>query len=167
MENNNLNNIKNNGFKTPDNYFDGLEDRLLDEIKLKEKVSNSGFTTPNGYLDNFQVNIPSNEPSNKKETKIIKLVSKKTLLFASSIAATIVLFFSLNIFGTETSNTSIDSLATDIIDEYILEETDISDLASLFEEDELSEDQFIDYNLNEDTLDAILESEDLNELFTE
>ena len=66
-------------------YFEGLEDSILTQAKLKSLVSNSGFKAPEGYLDNFEVVI-------KKETKVISIFSRKNILFVSSVAAAIVLF---------------------------------------------------------------------------
>ena len=151
MKNENLHNIKKLGFKVPQNYFEGLEDSILAEAKLRNLVSDSGFKAPDGYLDNFNVSV-------KKEIKVISLFSKRNMLFASSIAAAIVLFFSLSIF--DNSPLSFNDLDATTVENYILDETEVSDLASLFQNNELSEAHFIDYTISDETLDSYLDNVD-------
>jgi hypothetical protein len=158
MKNENLHNIKNSGFKVPQDYFEGLEDSILNEAKLKSIVSDTGFKTPDGYFDNFEVTI-------EKETKVISIFSKKNMLFVSSIAAAIVLFFSLNIF--DNSPLTFNDLDTTTVDNYILDETEIGELTPLFLNNELSETEFIDYSLSDEALDGYLEAGDLNDLYFE
>ncbi|APX99816.1 hypothetical protein [Lacinutrix venerupis] len=158
MKNENLNNVKKTGFKVPQNYFEEFENSILTEAKLKNLVSDSGFKVPEGYLDNFSVPI-------EKETKVISIFSKKNMLLVSSIAAAIVLFFSLNVF--DNSPLSFDDLDTTTVDNYILNETEIGDLTSLFQDNELSENQFIDYSLSDEALDNYIENIDFNDLYSE
>ncbi|MGB1210713.1 MAG: hypothetical protein ACPG41_04770 [Lacinutrix venerupis] len=158
MKNENLNNVKKTGFKVPQNYFEEFENSILTEAKLKNLVSDSGFKAPEGYLDNFSVPI-------EKETKVISIFSKKNMLLVSSIAAAIVLFFSLNVF--DNSPLSFDDLDTTTVDNYILNETEIGDLTSLFQDNELSENQFIDYSLSDEALDNYIENIDFNDLYSE
>ena len=158
MNNKNLHNVKKSGFKVPQNYFKELEDSILAEAKLKGLVSDSGFKTPKGYLDNFNVTV-------KKETKVISIFSKKNMLFVSSVAAALVLFFSLNIF--DNSPLSYNDLDTTTVDNYILDETEIGDLTTLFQDNELSEGQFIDYTISDETLNNYLEDEYIQDLYSE
>lgn len=40
------------GFKLPDNYFENLEDQLMDHVSLTSELSDdAGFKTPGGYFD--------------------------------------------------------------------------------------------------------------------
>ncbi|RLJ62477.1 hypothetical protein CLV86_2083 [Lacinutrix venerupis] len=158
MKNENLNNVKKTGFKVPQNYFEEFENSILTEAKLKNLVIDSGFKAPEGYLDNFSVPI-------EKETKVISIFSKKNMLLVSSIAAAIVLFFSLNVF--DNSPLSFDDLDTTTVDNYILNETEIGDLTYLFQDNELSENQFIDYSLSDEALDNYIENIDFNDLYSE
>ncbi|WP_299887608.1 hypothetical protein [uncultured Lacinutrix sp.] len=158
MNNKNLHNIKNSGFKVPENYFSKLEDSIITEVKLKNSANNTGFKIPENYFDEFEVPI-------KKETKIISLFNRKNIITISSIAAAIVLLFSLNIFNNKTL--SINDLNTETVDNYILDETNDFELADLFLENELDETQFIDYDISDDTLESYLESVEVNELFIE
>lgn len=152
-----LHTIKSSGLKAPENYFDGLEDVILTEAKLKSITETSGLKTPKDYIENFEVTAV-------KETKVIPFNKRKAFIYISSIAAAILILVSLNIFK---SSLSIDNLDTATIDNYILDEVETSDIASLFSESELTENQFIEYNFNEDTIDSFIENEDINELMIE
>lgn len=148
----NMKNIKlhiqqDSGFKVPQHYFEGLEDSILAEAKLKNLVSDSGFKTPEGYLDNFKVSVI-------EETKIISLARRKNILFISSIAAAVVLFFSLALF--KSTPLSISDLETATVDNYILNETEIGDLTTLFQDNELSETQFTESSLSDLSLESYL-----------
>lgn len=158
MKNDNLNNIKNSGFKIPDNYFQDFEENILSKVKLKSLTEDSGFVVPDNYFDEFKVSV-------KNETKVISIFNRKNRLLVSSIAAAIVLFFSLNIFNN--SIVSLNDLDTETVDSYILDEANVSELTALFSDNELNETQFIDYSISEETLDTYLESVEVNELFLE
>lgn len=156
MENKNLHNIKETGFKVPQDYLEAFENTILNEVKLKSIVSQSGLKAPKGYLDDFNFSV-------KEETKVISIFNKKNIIFVSSIAAAIILFFSLNIFNTST--TTLDDIDTASVDDYILNETEISELTTLFQDSDLSEAQFIDYTLSDEALDSFIE--DVDDLYSE
>jgi len=161
MKDNNLHNIKNSGFKTPKDYFEGLEDALLNEVKLKENVSKPGFTMPKDYLDSFEVDLPK-ENSKRKETKVIHLFNRRNLIMVSSIAAAIVLFFSLNI-GKE--DYTYDSLDIETVENYLLEESYSSELASLLEDEELIETNFLESET--ENIEYYLQDIDVEDIYQE
>ena len=68
MKNKKLDHIKSTGFKTPKNYFESLDDTIL-ELTLKDEKS-----------------------------KVIQLFSKRHLVYISGIAAAVLLLFNLSIF---------------------------------------------------------------------
>ncbi len=145
MKDNKLHNIKNTGFKAPDNYFDTLEDRLFTEAKLKANVNSSGFVMPKDYLDGLEDAILNKVT--EKEPKVIPLLSKRTLVYVSSIAAAILLLFNLSIL--KTKPTTFDSLDTETVENYILEE----DIGSYEINSSLTEDDFYVDNFSEVTID--------------
>ncbi|GAL64000.1 hypothetical protein [Algibacter lectus] len=139
MKTNKIHNVTNSGLKAPKDYFDNLEDRLMAEIKLSETLSDSGFKAPDGYFDTLESSILS-KVSEKETTKVIPLFNKKNLLYFSSIAAAVLLLFNLSIFEKETS---WDSLDTETVENYILDENVGSyEIASLLLVDDISEDDF-------------------------
>ncbi|UPS91490.1 MULTISPECIES: hypothetical protein [unclassified Bizionia] len=117
MKNSKLHTIKKTGFKTPDNYFKNFEETLLSEIALKEQSKASGFKVPENYFETFQVPKLDIVSEEKTETKVIPLFSKKTWLYAASIAAIAILVISLPDFNKPVSFSSLDN---ESIEDYIL-----------------------------------------------
>ncbi len=116
MNKNKLHNIKDSGFKAPENYFDGLEDSIMDQIKLHEKIEDTGFKSPDNYFDLLEDKIIDRV---KHEPKVISLFNKRNLLYASSIAAALVIMFSIFI---NKSELTFDDLETASIENYLNEE---------------------------------------------
>ncbi|MBZ9779145.1 hypothetical protein LB452_09430 [Psychroflexus sp. CAK8W] len=71
------------GFKVPKDYFETLEDSLLNTIKSESYTEKSGFKIPNDYFSGFKVNIPLEE----KPTKVIQLKEFSKWMVAASIVA--------------------------------------------------------------------------------
>lgn len=163
-----LNNIKNPGFKTPDNYFETVEDNIMDAIKQENALNLStetGFKTPNNYFNNLEDVIIS-KIETKNSPKVIALFTKRNLLYASSIAAAVLLFFNLSIFDKEIT---FDSLNTETVENYIIDEGISSyELAALLPNDGLIETDFIQQNITDITLENyLLDNFDFEELIIE
>mgnify|MGYP000356726757 FL=1 len=158
---------KNNGFTTPENYFDGLTDRLLDKIAQEDAVipKNDGFKIPDGYLENLNATIMHKVAD--KEPKVVKLNSiKKYYYLAASIAAVVVLYFTIP-FGTDATPSFDDLASTDI--EHYFNETEVSlsnyDLAEFLPLDsiqskdmmtaEITDEQVTDYLDHSNTIDEL------------
>ena len=78
MNKNNLHNIKTAGFKTPNDYFESLDKRILSKIDAQphlEAIKSSGFNAPEGYFETFDGHLLE---ALKKEqnTKVISLFSR-------------------------------------------------------------------------------------------
>ena len=67
---------------------------LLSELKLKETIKNPGFKIPDDYFDTVENDI-INKVKPAKKTKVIKLNTWKKLSFAGAVAASLVIMFSL------------------------------------------------------------------------
>lgn len=164
MKEKKLHNINKTGFKTPKDYFNNLEEAILSDIKLKASINNSGFKTPKGYfntLDNFILE----QVSEKETSKVISLFGKRNLIYFSSAAAAVLLLFNLSIFNKKSSWNSLDN---DTVENYIIQE-DISsyEIAALFSEEDLKEENFVTHSFNtknvEDYLLNNLDIEDIIE----
>lgn len=108
-------NIK-NPFKTPQNYFDSFEDKLMDKLSTKESVMPKarGFTVPDNYFDTFNEKLTSKL---NKETKVIPFYPiKKIMAIAASIAAIAIIFLGYN--WNRTEELSISDLANTDIEAY-------------------------------------------------
>jgi hypothetical protein len=163
VKHNHLHNKKETGFKVPKDYFENFEASIIRQANLKENATDTGFTVPKEYFKNIEKDILAKV--NEEETvKVIPLFSTRNIIYISSLAAAILLLFNLSILSTPFS---FDSLETETVDTYILNNFEADEIASLFSSTELSETNFIDYNLNDETLDYYLESLDETELILE
>lgn len=155
MNKKDLHNIKDTGFKTPNNYFDAIEDRIFSKLNAESKLSTikeSGYRVPDGYLDTVEdVVLSKVEP---EESKVISLFTRTNLLYATSIAAALVLLFS--VFIKDEEPIAIDS---EMVELY-LEEQNLSsyELAELLNEVELLDEDFnvIEEQINESELESYL-----------
>lgn len=105
-----------NPFKTPQNYFDSFEDKLMDKLSTKESVMPKarGFTVPDNYFDMFNDKLTSKL---NKKTKVIPLYPiKKIMAIVASIAAIAIIFLGYN--WNRTEELSISDLANTDIEAY-------------------------------------------------
>ncbi len=165
MKNKKLHNIKETGLKVPKDYFDNLEDTVLRHIKLKELSSESGFKTPKNYFDTLEDSILS-KTSEKEHIKVISLFSRRNLIYASSIAAAILLLFNLSI---SEKKSDWDKLDSETVENYIIEENIGSyEIASLLSEDSFIEDDFAIHSLNQENVENyLLDNLDIDDLIIE
>ncbi|MEL0457144.1 hypothetical protein WJN01_12970 [Flavobacteriaceae bacterium SZ-1-7] len=153
MNKNKIHNIKEAGFKVPNNYFNNFEDVVMNQIKLTEKVSHSGFKTPYGYFDTLEDRIIE-KTSEQNSSKVISLFNKRTLIYISGVAAAVLLLFNLSIFERDPWS----SLDTETVENYLLDENilDSYELASLMTEEELAESDFTDVNFDDENIETYL-----------
>ncbi|MCF7568573.1 hypothetical protein L3X37_09370 [Sabulilitoribacter arenilitoris] len=168
MKDKKLHNIKSTGFEVPKGYFDAFEENLLNKISKEENtlnVNSNGFKTPEGYFDSLEERIIQNL-SEEKETKVIPLINRKTIIYISSIAAAVLLLFNLSIFE---SSFTVGDLETETVENYVIDENISSyEIASLLTEDELNEDNLVDYNFEEENIEEyLLNNADIEELLIE
>ncbi len=157
---------KEDGFKTPDGYFEGLARNIMDRMEEQDPKlpKTEGFKVPDGYFDKVGEKILSQ----KKETKVVRLYPyRKWLYTAASIAAVILIVIGLQWQGDQ--NLSFNDIANMELEAYFddhatgissyelaevleLEELEVSDIL----EEDWSEENIVDYL--DDTI------EDLDEL---
>ncbi|WP_223551591.1 MULTISPECIES: hypothetical protein [Aestuariivivens] len=156
MKKNLLHTIKSTGFKTPVGYFETFDDKVLSSIKPNRKLKfaeTSGFNVPKNYFKNLEDKLIDKVSTNDK-TKVIALFSKKQLLYASSIAAAMIVFLNVFVFN---SQPSFNTLETQTVENFLIDENISSyELAILLTEEELTEDTFVDYNLEKENLEEYL-----------
>lgn len=158
------------GFTTPTSYFTNLEEKLLHKISVKEDTKKeTGFIAPDDYFDNLDGEILHKITAT--ETKVIKLFSKKQLLYVASIAAVGIL--SLFIINPNNSNLpTFEDIEYAAFEEYLnTEDLDISglELAELYEIDtndlnnisflSIDDENILDYLSDETTSDDYYDSE--------
>lgn len=155
---------KQTGFKTPDNYFESLEDKILSQAKLQEKVSDSGFAIPDDYFKTIE-NCVLDAVSEEKDTKVVSLFSRKNIIYISSIAAAVLIMF--GIFSRTTTPT-FEGLDETLVENYILEQDyETYEIASLLSEEDLSN-ELININYSEENLeDFIFNNSEVEDFITQ
>ncbi|WP_179376398.1 hypothetical protein [Winogradskyella wichelsiae] len=168
MKNKNLHHIKSTGLKIPDHYFESFETDFFERLREKETfkgIENPGFKLPNDYFDTVD-NTILEKLKTDTETPVITLKTKRSFYYVAGIAASFLLFFSL-VFNTK-NNISFDTVDTAIIEGYLYqEEYTNEDFASLFVTEDISETDFIDLNISEETLDQYFENIETEDLIFE
>lgn len=147
----------NNGFNTPEGYFKGLTDKLMDKMSNEGSVlpSDDGFTVPKAYFETLNKKITVKV--NKRAAKVVQLNPYRKYYFvAAAAAAVVLLFFGLN--WNMSNETTFKELANSDIEIYFdnydmglssyeiaevlpVDELDINDML----ENQLNEDNVIDY----------------------
>jgi hypothetical protein len=159
-----LNNIKKTGFKTPKDYFTNLEGHVLDSVKLDDslKYKDSGFIKPESYLNNLEGIVFDKLKDENKNPKVINLFSAQNIFYLTGIAAALLIFFSVY-FNSET----ITELDYQLVDDYIIEDIDTYELASLLTDEEIENinseiytETFIDENME----DYIIQNVDIEDI---
>ncbi len=133
------------GFNTPKEYFEDFEGRLFSKISENKIPKESGFSVPKDYFTQLEDRVLERVISSDltghqvgNNPKIIPLFTKRTLIYAASIAACAVLIFSV----INSNNTSIkwEDMQISSIENYIEEGNlglDTYDIASLLKENDL------------------------------
>jgi hypothetical protein len=167
MKKNKLHNITSTGYKTPENYFESFEDRLFENLSDEEVINGiktHGYAVPKDYFNAVETDIISK--LNTKEKPIVNLISKTTYYYVAGIAASLVLMFSL-IFNNDYS-ISVDTIDTVAIENYLYQEDYTNDeLATLITPNDISETDFININVSDETLNKYLENIDTEDLILE
>lgn len=141
MNKDKLHKVKKTGFKTPDNYFESFEDKLLERMSKSKPISDiqsPGFKVPKDYFDSVEDSVMGN--LNEDKTRVVKLTSRKKWYYVAGIAASLVLFFAIFIG----KGGSTDELSVEMVEAY-LENRDLDsyELAQLLSDVDLLEDDFI------------------------
>ncbi|NRD19745.1 hypothetical protein HNV08_06765 [Winogradskyella eckloniae] len=161
MKKEHIHNIKSSGFKTPDNYFNSIDDQILGRINKSDALSGieaPGFTVPSSYFDTVEASILE-KIEDKAKTPVIQLKPRRTLYYVAGIAASLLLLIGL-VFNNE-EELSLNTIDTASIENYLYqEEYSYDELATLFKTEDISETDFIDISISEDYLDSYLENID-------
>ena len=165
MKRNNLKDTQDSGFKVPKGYFDSFENAIMSHVSLKEQVSDSGFAVPEGYFDAVEETI-LNKVSQKESKKVISLVNRKSIVYITSIAATLVLLFTII---NRNPDVDINSIETASIESYLSnEDFDTDELASLFSDTEFLDDSFNIISFSEEAIENYVNDNlELNDLYIE
>lgn len=122
------------GFKTPENYFDSLEERVMQRISFDENKINTGFKVPDNYFDSFEEKVIQKLPSDNVEIKVISLWQRKSFWLSSVAAVFLISLGTLYFFNQQTSS---DLTSTS---DYLAYQSDITteDIATQLTDDDIT-----------------------------
>ncbi len=111
-------NNKHTGFTTPNDYFETFEEKLFSKLE-NTSPEKTGFKVPDNYFKNVEKSI-IDKVNNEENTPIISLTNRNTLLIVASVAACLVLIFSVL---KPTKSISINEIASSEIESYLSNHT--------------------------------------------
>ncbi len=159
------------GFKTPDDYFKSLEDRLDSLIDQESLPEDTGLKAPQGYFDELEDRIVArlNQfPAPSEKGRVIPLYQNRFVRIAVGAAAIVVLMI---LVLRPDSNPKDDFQNIDMaqIEDYVEEQMlwDEYDLVPLMEDSELEELDTQDLFDNDDLQEYLLENIDDTSLLIE
>lgn len=156
MKKKKLHNINVTGFKTPNDYFESLEEKIFSKLNTEnqlDSIKKTGFKVPDNYFESLNEKI-LDVNLDKKEPKVISLFNKRNLVYISSIAAAILLLFNLSIFD---NKPTFDNLDIETVENFIEDENISSyDIAALFSDEQIAEGMIIEYTVNHDNIEEYL-----------
>ncbi|WP_439153082.1 hypothetical protein [Winogradskyella sp.] len=139
MRKDKLNTVKSAGFKTPEKYFDSVEDKLFSRIEEPdtiEDINSPGFTTPIDYFDAVEGKILDTLNTNDKP--VVHLFARQSFYYVAGIAASLLLLFAIFINVEKT-----DELTGEMVEAYFQNsDLDTYDIAQLLLEADMLEDDF-------------------------
>jgi len=162
-------------FKTPEGYFEGFSDRLLDRMSdIKDNQESSllpksdGFKLPDGYFDSLNKNIQ--EKLNDDIPKVIALNKRRKFYYYVAAAVAAIVLLTIGIRTNAIDEYTFESLAkTEIEDYFNNTELGLSsyEIAEVIPVDELEISDILDNKIEEkniiDYLDNSIENiEELN-----
>ena len=159
---------KDDGFKTPEGYFEGLSDRILGKLENKsaELPPNSGFKVPEGYFDSLNEKILAK--LEEKETKVVKLYPFKRFLYtAASVAAVILIVIGLQWQGDQ--DVTFEDIANMELESYFesyVSSVNTYELAEVLQVEELEINDILETELDEENIVEYLDNtiDDIDEL---
>lgn len=110
----------NSGFKVPETYFQDLENSLMDKIFIHNELPDSGkpgFTTPDNYFDELEDSILAKTAN--PETKVVQLFKKEYWLYASAIAAILVIMLGNFFPSTQTNELGWEDIEVTALENYL------------------------------------------------
>lgn len=162
-----------NGFSTPKNYFDGLENQVFATLSSEIIPKEHNFNVPIGYFETLEDTILAKVSSQEKIVKVISLKERVLKLIPVAAAASVLLFIGLNSLVFNTTETTIFDELNDTDVEYwisnnidLIADNDITQTYTDFDFDDeeiipnsISNDELENYLSNQEDLSLILEDE--------
>lgn len=150
-------------FKVPDNYFEELDERIMQNIRLEGVPKETGFSVPDDYFNTVEKSvfqqIHKEVPTPMTAPKVIPLYKRPVFIMTTSIAACVALLVA--IVNLNSGTAELDTIQETAISTYIEEgnlDYTYNDLLIYFQEmdlnsilsasDGISNENISDYLLN-------------------
>lgn len=157
-----------NGFSTPENYFDGIEDSLSSALSENNFPKETSFNVPTDYFANLENEILAKVTSKVKEVKVISLKQRVLQFIPVAVAASFLLFIGINTFSKE--NATINDITSEELSSWFdnnSENLNSEELAMVFEPDDFDENELSDTTIDEINLEEYLNLIDSSSLLNE
>ena len=156
------------GLNVPEGYFDNFEDRMMLRVMEDNLPKSNGFSAPEGYFDSLEDKV-FNTLAETKETKVVSLFSRRNLLYATGVAASLALIISL--WGGMGSDPGLTDISASEVEAFIDEggiDFDSYDVIALLDDEDLSEITIPSDDISEENLEEyLLDNFDENSLLVE
>lgn len=103
-------------FSVPNNYFATIKKRVFLKIAEEKLPKTTGFGIPDEYFDTIEPRI-AKRIANETQPKVRRMISTRVYAYVASVAACLVLVFSL--VKSSHAPTDIESVNLSAIDQYI------------------------------------------------
>ncbi len=151
--------IKSPGFKVPKNYFETLEEQILDKIALQEVASGENpFQVPAGYFESNAEKAFAKAIQSDKTVKVIPLHKKKFVRYAAAVAAVVLIAVSIFQFQDLNQNSADESFTFSTLIESDFIDLSLIDFEYLLT-DEMLDNEMILSSLNKDEIEDYLMNE--------
>lgn len=162
------------GFTAPEGYMNNFEEQLLDTLTTgKEEptaldlISNNSFTTPDTYFKTLEKHIlEKTVTASNAESKVISLLSRKNVVYVTSIAAMIAILISVVLPSDKRIEDPFGDVEIADIQQYFDDgnaEFSDSEIAVLLDEEISLTDTFVDEEISEEELESYLSDEELSD----
>ncbi len=159
---------KEDGFKVPEGYLEGLTDRILDRLKDEspDLPQKDGFEVPEGYFESLNKKVLGQVKGD--DTKVIRLQPYRKWFFtAASVAAVVLIFFGLQWQAPQ--DVSWNDIASLELEEYVEDQAEAMssyEIAEVLTIEDLEVDDFIDESWEEENIVEYLDDtiDDIDEL---
>lgn len=157
MKKSKLHTIKDTGFKAPDSYFNGFDERLFKKLTVQKDlaaIKNAGYKIPENYFDSFETEL-QRRLKKEQQPKLRRLTSWRNAAYFSGVAAALVLM--LTFFLRSDNYVSINQVETASIENYLNEENlNVYEIASFLNADDITRDNFVKNSFTDESLENYL-----------
>lgn len=122
------------GFEVPDNYFDAVEDSVFEKINTEK--NETGFKIPENYLETVEDNVFKNLNNQPKVIDFKTIFLKRVIPIAAAASLLLFIFINYN----QTSDVDLDQLASTEIEQWIDDDLitfDTHEITEVFDDIEL------------------------------